>query len=395
MLIYVVNNVTQASPGLTERIYNLHDVFLFVTVCEAMLLAVYRLLPPTKRTLESYLLAAFMLIIAIDCLCLIFMWNPELKSASWLAQTLLLYVYIVAELLRGPVFLLFILSLTRKDFSLKLSHLLHFISPILVIFLFSVFAIQLDNYRFAQGSFNQQLSARIIWYMTILISIIYATAVIWAVKKHYQDLQVNYSSFSLEQVIWLTIFSCCFMLVWAWSLLIAFTDDIWGGPTADSVATAYSYLVFILINILMLFNLKYTQQITQSKEVKIENDTAIEDDFTQDNWQQLTSQIKHALDESKIYLQPNLTIEDLALTVGSNVKDVSTAINKIMQTNFYELINFHRVEHAKRLLLQESTQTLSIMDILLQSGFNNKSSFHRFFNRFVQMSPSQYRKQHL
>jgi AraC-like DNA-binding protein len=38
---------------------------------------------------------------------------------------------------------------------------------------------------------------------------------------------------------------------------------------------------------------------------------------------------------------------------------------------------------------------MTVLDILLQAGFNSKSAFHRFFNRLVGVSPTEFRKQAL
>jgi AraC-like DNA-binding protein len=56
-------------------------------------------------------------------------------------------------------------------------------------------------------------------------------------------------------------------------------------------------------------------------------------------------------------------------------------------------MNKYRVEEAKRLLLDQSCSEMTVLDILLQSGFNSKSAFHRFFSRLVGLSPTEFRKQ--
>ncbi|NQY13164.1 MAG: AraC family transcriptional regulator [Henriciella sp.] len=55
-------------------------------------------------------------------------------------------------------------------------------------------------------------------------------------------------------------------------------------------------------------------------------------------------------------------------------------------------MNGHRIEYAQDLLLQHPSQ--SILDILLESGFNSKSSFNTAFKKKVGITPSAFRKRH-
>ncbi|MFC6977926.1 helix-turn-helix domain-containing protein [Microbulbifer taiwanensis] len=70
-------------------------------------------------------------------------------------------------------------------------------------------------------------------------------------------------------------------------------------------------------------------------------------------------------------------------------------INKHFGTNFFEFINSYRVEEAKALLADAGRADMTVLDVLMESGFNSKSAFHRFFSRLVGMSPTEYRRQAL
>lgn len=98
------------------------------------------------------------------------------------------------------------------------------------------------------------------------------------------------------------------------------------------------------------------------------------------------------MENDKIYLQHNLNIEQFSAYLDLPVKEVSAVINKHFGTNFFESINSYRVEEAKHRLADPAMSAQTILDILLDSGFNSKSAFHRFFKRLVGESPSEYRK---
>jgi AraC-like DNA-binding protein len=50
------------------------------------------------------------------------------------------------------------------------------------------------------------------------------------------------------------------------------------------------------------------------------------------------------------------------------------------------------VNKAKELLLNPDYADRTILDIFLESGFNSKSAFNRFFKRYVGVTATEFRK---
>ncbi|RYZ87656.1 MAG: AraC family transcriptional regulator, partial [Moraxellaceae bacterium] len=61
--------------------------------------------------------------------------------------------------------------------------------------------------------------------------------------------------------------------------------------------------------------------------------------------------------------------------------------------NFHEFVNRYRVEEVKRVLSAADSQALAITDIATKAGFNSKAAFNRFFKKFTDMTPTQFREQ--
>ena len=95
----------------------------------------------------------------------------------------------------------------------------------------------------------------------------------------------------------------------------------------------------------------------------------------------------------KLYLKQNLNIEEFARHLGIHYREVSNILNHYFNTNFFEFVNRYRVERAKKILSDPQRADTTIFDILLESGFNSKSSFNRFFKRYAGMSAAEFRKQ--
>lgn len=52
-----------------------------------------------------------------------------------------------------------------------------------------------------------------------------------------------------------------------------------------------------------------------------------------------------------------------------------------------------RAQKTKQLLADPQYPNMASMDILLESGFDSKSSFHQFFKRYTGMSAADFCKQ--
>jgi len=97
------------------------------------------------------------------------------------------------------------------------------------------------------------------------------------------------------------------------------------------------------------------------------------------------------LEEHEAFLNPDLTLKDLAAGTGLTIHGVSEAINNGLGKNFNELINHYRVDRVKKELLDPNNEHLSLVAIAYDCGFNSKATFNRVFKKYTGVSPSQYK----
>ncbi len=100
------------------------------------------------------------------------------------------------------------------------------------------------------------------------------------------------------------------------------------------------------------------------------------------------------LEVEKPYIDPDLKLQNLADHLGIPSYQLSQIINTEMKLNFYELINSMRILEAKQRLLDPANQNITIIAIAFDVGFNSKSTFNTAFKKYVNMTPSQYKKSH-
>jgi len=90
----------------------------------------------------------------------------------------------------------------------------------------------------------------------------------------------------------------------------------------------------------------------------------------------------------KVYQEPTYSRSDLAKECEATEAQVSKVINVHFGQSFPQLMNYHRVEDAKRLLSQTDVAMNVIAD---EVGFNSLATFNRVFKELVGQSPSQFR----
>jgi AraC-like DNA-binding protein len=108
--------------------------------------------------------------------------------------------------------------------------------------------------------------------------------------------------------------------------------------------------------------------------------------------QQVLKAIGALLNAEKLYLNPELTIVDLAERIGEHPRLVSTSINRSCGENFNRFINKYRVEEARLRLLNSDVAHLNMEGIGIDAGFNSNSSFYTAFKKELNMTPLQYLK---
>jgi len=106
----------------------------------------------------------------------------------------------------------------------------------------------------------------------------------------------------------------------------------------------------------------------------------------------IISRLKKCMEQDKAYLDSELRIGSLSKQLDIPVNHLSQAINQQLQQNFFEFINSYRVTEARQIIESPSIPNLNLLNIALETGFNNKTTFLNAFRKSFQMTPSEYKK---
>ena len=108
---------------------------------------------------------------------------------------------------------------------------------------------------------------------------------------------------------------------------------------------------------------------------------------------ELLHRINSYVEAEKPYVNPRLTIEELAAMLDMSKHHISQVINDSLGVNFFNYINEYRIEEFKSRLMDPSYAHLTILAIALDSGFNSKSGFNAIFKRMTGQTPGEYKKE--
>lgn len=102
------------------------------------------------------------------------------------------------------------------------------------------------------------------------------------------------------------------------------------------------------------------------------------------NW---ITKIRRKIEKDNLYLEPELTLSDLARHVATNPSYLSKIINNSTGQNFNDFINEYRVQAVIEKLKSGEQATQTLLGIAFDCGFNSKATFNRAFKKGTGVSP--------
>ncbi|HMT28533.1 MAG TPA: helix-turn-helix domain-containing protein [Bacteroidia bacterium] len=115
--------------------------------------------------------------------------------------------------------------------------------------------------------------------------------------------------------------------------------------------------------------------------------------LTEDMSQELADRLKSLMINEKLYRESDLRLDKLADKMGVSRHNLSQVINEQMNMNFFEYLNYLRIEESCHLLTSRSGNDLTISEIAFGVGFNNKVSFYTMFKKVTGKTPTDFRKE--
>ena len=114
--------------------------------------------------------------------------------------------------------------------------------------------------------------------------------------------------------------------------------------------------------------------------------------LSEENKDDILKKIKHEMEQGSYFTNSLASLSGLARQINESPHHVSQVINEKMNRNFFEMLAFYRVEHAKKLIRQDKHGKITVEELAELVGYNSKSSFNSAFKKYSSKTPSEYRK---
>lgn len=98
------------------------------------------------------------------------------------------------------------------------------------------------------------------------------------------------------------------------------------------------------------------------------------------------------MEKEQPYLKNDLTLPDLAAQATTTPNYLSQVINEQLKMSFFDYVNSHRIEAAKKLLITPLPHTRTILDVAMASAFNSKSAFYSAFKKNMGITPAEFKR---
>ncbi|RPI77297.1 MAG: AraC family transcriptional regulator [Desulfobacteraceae bacterium] len=279
----------------------------------------------------------------------------------------------------GPLILWYVRLLTVRSVQWTRTNfwqLLPFAAGLVLMIFFS-FGFSDESFQKASDTINRLMLLHLLGYLVLAVRQIIRYAIV--IKK-------TRSSWGNINLNWLRSFVFQSVLIWLSAMIFKFFD--WLPRSLDfflSIVSVYIYWnVYTSLRQPEILSIDFDDELIKKKYEKTNLDPERAAEYLQ--------KIETAMNRDKLFLQNDISLPQLAGVLGMSVHHLSQIINDHFHQNFFEFINSRRVNEAQKRLQDPANDHLTVLAIGLDVGFNSSSAFNSAFKKFIDMTPSEARK---
>lgn len=329
-------------------------------------------------------------------------------------------------LLIGPFIYFYVRELISEKFSFSIKDTVHFI-PFALFPVISILAITGDKnselLKFIDK--NEIIIGIASWVITFVLLIIYIKKIIDLSGIHEKKIEDEFSTIEEIGLQWIKKLLIVFLivlivLVTGFFIIFFHNDNIHFRKLIVLISALIIYVmgyrglrqpdIFNMITLkskiksteLEAENLQYTSETTEKEGLS--SDTLTEfsaQKTTKEKYKNsalsdedikiIEGKITRFMEKEKPYLNPDFNMEMLSEAIGVNKNYVSQVINSRFGYNYFNYVNYYRVEEVKRRIMSPENEAYTILAVAFDSGFNSKASFNSIFKKFTGITPSEYK----
>ncbi|HAH23197.1 MAG TPA: hypothetical protein DCL77_05465 [Prolixibacteraceae bacterium] len=147
----------------------------------------------------------------------------------------------------------------------------------------------------------------------------------------------------------------------------------------NMVSISYFFVFFFVLFYNTITNKLFTEEVKPKSTVLPHTDMQL-----------LMKRIDELVAGKQMYLEPELTLLQIATALNEKERNISQVINTLQNRNLNDYLNSLRIEHACRLL--QADKGKPVFEVMYESGFSTKGTFNLAFKKIVGKTPTQFRE---
>jgi len=381
---------------------NIADIFLLITTAQCFFLTVF-ILHKYGKPFANKILSAILFLYAAIFLNL-FLWEMR----AYTDFPLFGLVLSGNAFLVPPLHYLYTLFLTRSSVKFKYQMLFHLVPFIIyqtiMLVSFSVFADYFSGDEAIVSGGETPFFALIINWAITFQGILYAILSIRLISNYSEKIKNLFSSIDKIKLGWLRnitiMYSAALVVFFIEVSLVSSNYEISGQFDFSSlIAAVYVYIIGYMgiFKSEIFSNPAFTNQIDNFSLEEIENGQQTKkysrSGLSHEKADEYLEKLLKVMEDEKLYCDSELTLGKLSEKIDISAHNLSEIINTKLNQNFFDFVNYYRVEKVKKDLADTHKKNLTLLAIALEAGFNSKSAFNLIFKKQTGLTPSEYKNQ--
>lgn len=243
------------------------------------------------------------------------------------------------------------------------------------------------------------LSESIFHFCRLGQAVLYLAAQWWLIAKFHKENKDQAMESQIHRVVgWLKVFTGANTAILLSFLVLAVLyfqrKDIFENGLVNLLphsllgASFFLTCAYLLIYPQVLIGLPFMRQGETSTDDASQE--ASKSTFSVENYAREIALLDEYFESTKAYLQPSLSVSEVAVASGIPARELSYLINAHHKKRFNDYLNEMRIRHFLEQVAGTTLDTFTVEAIALEAGFSSKSAFYRSFNRFYGCTPLEY-----
>lgn len=302
-----------------------------------------------------------------------------------------LFIWNISSLF-APLLYLYAYLQINENTDFRKSYLVNFI-PYIVSSVYLVLVIIFNSENEIRILFNNDLkdTSVLFVFFTIIETLIipfFIFLIFRLLKRHNKNTKLFFSNLTDINLEWLRVLIIGVLFIWL------ITNGLYYlSPLSKEMSPKYAFgISSIFIFYLGYFATKQKPIYKSDTNIQPENKKYSKSELKKDEIESLNTRLVEILENKKPYLDPDISLNNLATTLEVSSHNLSQLINSKFEMNFFELINKYRIDEFVSKIKNGDNNKYTLISIAYDCGFNSKSTFNRVFKNLTGQTPTSFVK---